>query len=150
MIQPYIGLALTFLTLNLVWELLQLPLYTIWWSDRWPQIAFALFHCTLGDLLIGAIAFTLALIISRQGCSVARVTGVRVAVITTIIGVSYTVFSEWLNVEVRQTWSYTEAMPRLPFLGTGLTPLLQWLLLPSVAIRLGMAMPVPSVPKQVH
>jgi len=42
------------------------------------------------------------------------------------------VFSEWLNVEVRATWTYTDQMPVLPPLGTGLTPLLQWLIVPTL------------------
>jgi hypothetical protein len=41
-----------------------------------------------------------------------------------------------LNVDVRQTWAYTDLMPKVPPLGTGLAPLLQWLLLPSVALHL--------------
>ena len=50
---------------------------------------------------------------------------------------------EWLNVVVRQTWAYTEMMPQVPVLGTGLSPLLQWLLLPSLALWLarGQSMP---------
>jgi hypothetical protein len=150
MIVRYLRLAVVFVALNLVWELLQLPLYTIWWSEPWPRIAFALFHCTLGDLLIGAVAFTFALVIGGQGSPADRPARIRVVVITTAIGTGYTVFSEWLNVEVRQTWAYTEMMPRLPFLGTGLMPLLQWLLLPGIAITLVMAMTVPSVPEHVH
>src|SRR5215204_7706931 len=51
----------------------------------------------------------------------------RVVTVTTLVGVSYTIFSEWLNVEVRQTWAYTELMPRLPPLDVGLMPVLQWL-----------------------
>jgi len=55
-------------------------------------------------------------------------------VLTTLLGVGYTVASEWLNVVVRQTWAYTQAMPRLPPFGTGLSPVLQWLLLPGLAL----------------
>jgi hypothetical protein len=44
------------------------------------------------------------------------------------------VFSEWLNTQLHQNWSYTEAMPVLPPLGTGLTPFLQWLAVPGIAI----------------
>ena len=51
-----------------------------------------------------------------------------------VLGASYTIFSEWLNVQIRRTWSYTAAMPVVPFLGTGLTPLLQWLIVPSMAL----------------
>jgi hypothetical protein len=43
------------------------------------------------------------------------------------------VFSEWLNAQLRQNWSYTEAMPVLLPLGTGLTPFLQWLIVPGIA-----------------
>jgi hypothetical protein len=59
----------------------------------------------------------------------------RRMVFTAIVpGAGYTIFSEWLNVEIRRSWSYTAAMPVVPFLGTGLTPLLQWLIVPSLAL----------------
>ena len=44
----------------------------------------------------------------------------RVLSATVTVGVAYTIYSEWLNVEIRQACAYTEAMPRLPWLGTGL------------------------------
>jgi len=53
-----------------------------------------------------------------------------------VLGAGYTIFSEWLNVEIRRTWSYTAAMPVVPFIGTGLTPLLQWLIVPSLALAI--------------
>ena len=46
---------------NLVWETLQLPLYTIWRTGTLREQAFAVFHCTLGDLLIALSSLTLAL-----------------------------------------------------------------------------------------
>lgn len=55
-----------------------------------------------------------------------------VAAMTTILALGYTIFSEWLNTEVRESWAYREAMPRLPGLGTGLTPVLQWIVVPVV------------------
>jgi hypothetical protein len=51
-----------------------------------------------------------------------------------LLGLGYTVFSEWLNTQIRQSWSYTAAMPLLPPLGTGLTPFLQWLVVPGIAL----------------
>jgi len=51
-----------------------------------------------------------------------------------VSGVAYTVYSEWLNVNVRGSWAYAPLMPTLPILGTGLTPLLQWIVLPTVAL----------------
>ena len=55
-------------------------------------------------------------LVTRKGWPADRLTGKRVVLITTIIGGGYAVFSEWLNVEVRESWTYTEMMPRLPFL----------------------------------
>ncbi len=53
-----------------------------------------------------------------------------------ILGVGYTVYSEWLNVSVRKSWAYAPAMPLLPGLGTGLAPLLQWVAVPTMVLRL--------------
>src|SRR5829696_4004989 len=52
--------ALIFVGLNLAWEITQLPLYTIWWTDPGPRIAFAVLHCTAGDLMIGAASLAAA------------------------------------------------------------------------------------------
>jgi hypothetical protein len=38
---------------SLVWEVAQLPLYTLWSDARWERIAFAVVHCTVCDVLIG-------------------------------------------------------------------------------------------------
>lgn len=59
----------------------------------------------------------------------------RVAITATIFGVGEIVLLEWLNVELwRNWWTFAAAMPRLPPLGTGLTPVLQWLLLPTLCL----------------
>jgi hypothetical protein len=48
---------------TLVWEAAHLPLYTIWRSGTWCENAFAVVHCTGGDLLIAAGSLTLAFIL---------------------------------------------------------------------------------------
>ena len=40
---------------NLVWEALQVPLYTIWWTGTRREIFVAVTHCTGGDALIGTV-----------------------------------------------------------------------------------------------
>ena len=35
--------------------------------------------------------------------------------------------------EVRETWTYNSMMPRLPWIGTGLAPLFQWLIVPTTS-----------------
>lgn len=53
-------------------------------------------------------------------------------IILTIMGLSYTVFSEYLNVHIRESWGYSELMPIVPVLKAGFVPLLQWIILPSL------------------
>jgi hypothetical protein len=117
---------------NLAWETAQLPLYTLWWESGFGQIAFAVVHCTGGDLLIATASLVLALL-----CFADRDWPdggfLRVAAATVTVGVGYTVFSEWLNTEVRGSWAYTDRMPVVPVLGTGLSPLAQWLVVPLAA-----------------
>jgi len=118
---------------NLAWETGQLPLYTLWGEGSAGEIAFAVGHCTGGDVLIAFGALILALVTLGEA-NWPEAGFARVASAATGLGVAYTVLSEWLNTSVRQSWAYTEAMPTLPPLGTGLAPLLQWLLLPPVCL----------------
>ena len=50
-----------------------------------------------------------------------------------LFGLCYTIYSEWLNTVVRESWEYSTLMPVLPPLGTGLTPVLQWIIIPVVS-----------------
>ena len=126
--------------LNLAWEAAHVRLYTLWYEAEPAYIAFSVLHCTLGDVLIGAAALFTALIAAREG-SLARWRRRRVAVITSLIGLAYTVFSEWMNITWLRSWTYAESMPTLDLAGfeLGLTPLAQWLIVPPLALRLGRA-----------
>jgi hypothetical protein len=126
-----------FAVLNLAWEAAHVRLYTLWNEAEPAYIAFSVVHCTLGDVLIGTCALLLALILGREA-SVAEWRWGRIAILTMILGVGYTVFSEWMNITILRSWTYSEAMPRLELAGIdiGLSPLLQWLLLPPLALRL--------------
>lgn len=115
--------------LQLVWEILQLPLYTLWGQSPPAAIAFAVAHCTLGDVLIAAIALFAALICCA-GKNWPQQRYWRVAVVTGAMGVSYTVFSEWNNTVVTRSWAYSSWMPTL--WGIGLSPVLQWLVIPAL------------------
>ena len=96
------------------------------------EIAFALIHCTGGDVLITTVTLAAAVAFARRFRWPPF--GRRMVFTAIVLGAGYTIFSEWLNVEIRRSWSYTAAMPVVPFLGTGLTPLLQWLIVPSMAL----------------
>ncbi len=112
----------------MVWEVLQLPLYTLWDEGAPSAIGFAVVHCTLGDLLIAALSLTVAMIlIGSKKWPSERFLSVTLLAIA--LGVSYTVFSEWNNTVVTRAWSYSSMMPTI--WGIGLSPLAQWLIVPS-------------------
>lgn len=131
---PFASVVLAFtalsLPLNLVWETAQLPLYTVWSTTPVRDLVPAILHCTVADAAIAAISVAVAMLFF--GGSERTV----VAAATIMLGFAYTIFSEWLNVEIRKTWAYSEWMPIVPGLGIGLSPLLQWLVVPAASFIL--------------
>lgn len=119
--------------LHLAWEVLQLPLYTIWSSGTFRDLAFAVFHCTVGDGMIAGITLLLGFaVVGHTSGPNSRLRAVWL--VSLVLGIGYTVFSEWINVKIRSSWDYSPLMPKVPFLGTGLSPILQWIIVPTMAL----------------
>ena len=123
--------------LNLLWEIAQLPLYTLWDEGPPSLIAYAVAHCTLGDVLIGTLALLVALI-ATQARAVETWRWRLVALFLVIPAVGYTALSEWINTVARGSWAYSALMPVVNLGGfeIGLSPLAQWLVIPPVALWL--------------
>ncbi len=119
------------LVLNLAWEIAQLPLYTLSSSGTSREIAFAIVHCTVGDVLIAIACFAVAAVATRRADwpVTQPLTG---GVVAMLFGLGYTAVSEWWNVYQAGSWSYAPAMPLL--FGIGLAPLLQWVVIPPLGI----------------
>ena len=122
--------ALAFV-LNFTWEIAHVRLYTIWATADATGIAWALFHCTLGDVLIALAMFALAsIVLWRTDWPASHPwTGGTIVVIG---AVAFTTWSEWYNVYRAGNWSYAVSMPMI--FGIGLSPLLQWLTIPPVMV----------------
>ena len=118
---------------NLIWEFSHLPLYTIWETGTLGDLIFAAIHCTGGDMLIALASLVAALVLTNSENWPVE-TRPRLLVMTLLFGLGYTIFSEWLNIEVRQTWAYRDVMPVIPGTWIGLSPLLQWIVVPSLAL----------------
>jgi hypothetical protein len=119
---------------NLAWEFAHIPLYTIWTNSSWGEIVFAAVHCTGGDILIALSSLITALLtVGNSAWPAERFTAVTV--LTVALGLAYTAFSEWLNIAVRAAWAYSDLMPVLSLFGfqVGLSPLLQWIIVPIAA-----------------
>jgi hypothetical protein len=50
-------------------------------------------------------------------------------------------YSEFWNTAVHKTWVYSQLMPVLPWLRIGLTPFLQWLVVPPLALLWALRLP---------
>jgi hypothetical protein len=120
-------------SLNLVWEMAHMPLYTLWETGTRGEILYAVVHCTAGDVLIASTVLMVTLLILGRG-RWPHERFASVAVVTVLLGILYTIFSEWHNIEVRNSWAYRDAMPVIPVVGTGLSPLLQWIFVPITAL----------------
>ena len=116
------------------WEIAQLPLYTIWRERSFAQSIAAALHCTLGDAVIAFLASLAAVWIAfLLGL------GSRLWTIGTMAvagGLLTTLVVEVLSTQVWNRWAYAPAMPIIPGTGVGLAPVLQWLIVPSVALLL--------------
>ena len=125
-----VWLALAF-GLNLIWEIAQVRLYTLWGEANVMTVAWALLHCTAGDVVIATALFALAgMVLRRVDWPAVHpwIGGVMVVIGAT----AYTVWSEWYNVYRAGNWAYTASMPTI--FGIGVSPLLQWLIVPLLLV----------------
>lgn len=134
-VAPEIAIAGFSLLLNFPWEIVQMPLYqcldTLSYAGAVRFCALA----TLGDAAISAGSYW-AVAKAMGHRNWIRDPAPRQIASYVGVGLGVTILFEWLATEVINRWQYTEAMPTLPVLGTGLAPLLQWTLLPPLILWL--------------
>lgn len=133
LVSPELNVALFTFLLHYPWEFLQVPLY-----EQMPDLlhwdgVIICTRATLGDVIISLAAYwTVAAIwhdrrwIKRQG------TATIIAFMA--MGIMVTVAMEWHATAIANRWQYGDVMPTVPLLGTGLSPLLQWIFLPPLTI----------------
>ena len=128
---PEIPLAVTAFFLNFFWEMVQSPFYDDINRKTYVEILVSRLHCTLGDVLIilGSYWIVAWLVRNRYWVLDLRI---RNVVGFTLLGLGYTIVSEWINVDIRGAWGYGAAMPRVPWIGTGVAPFVQWMFLPPL------------------
>jgi hypothetical protein len=128
---PEIYLLFSGFFLNFFWEMAQSPLYDDVYRMTYLEILRSRLHCTLGDVLIllGGYWIVAWMVKDRYW-----VVGFRVRHVMgfTLLGLGYTILSEWINVDIRSAWGYGATMPRVPLVGAGLAPFMQWVLLPPL------------------
>jgi hypothetical protein len=121
------------LGLHLAWEIGQLPFYMLWEEREIWRIALYVIHCVLGDTMIATLTYLVVALTWRQ-VNWPRQRFWMGGMMLIAMGMGYAVFSEWYNVYRIGSWAYSEAMPLI--YGIGITPLMQWLVVPGVMLVL--------------
>ena len=130
--RPALGRYLAVLAArSLAWEFAQMPFYTAWRTGSAWDIAFAALHCAGGDVLIGGASLAGGLLLFG-GAGWPRTRFLPVAAAAMAFGLGLTLWIEHAAT-ARGIWTYSDLMPVLPGLGTGLAPLAQWVVVPLLA-----------------
>jgi hypothetical protein len=117
---------------NLAWEILQLPLYHIWYRADALLLAAIAIAGTCGDVTIAIASLICAFSLFGKDRASPPI-GPSVTWMTILLGLAYMIGSEMVHLRLG-TWHYSALMPRLPILGVGLGPTLQWLAIPPLAL----------------
>jgi hypothetical protein len=132
-VAPEIDLIFFAFMLNFVWEFLQAPLFS---SMRGMDHISGIYTCllaTLGDVGIALGAFWIVAFVTTGRTWIGK-PSIRAVALFLMLGLVATVALEYLHTEITLRWRYADIMPRLPFLGTGIAPLLQWIVVPLTGL----------------
>ncbi len=119
-------LVLAFL-LNFAWEVIQIPLYK-GSSYSIEQIAFCALASVADAIMVLLIYFCFALVY-KNPLWVQNLTAPRIFILM-LVGVAGAIVAEIRHLSAGN-WAYDKSMPILPGVDVGLSPVLQFMLLPS-------------------
>lgn len=132
---PELPVAFFSFLLHFVWEFVQVPAFAgLTEMGHWEAIKMCM-SATFGDVGFALMAFWLASGATRSRGWILRPTRLPVAIFVGV-GIALTVGFEYYHTNVSLRWAYSDAMPLVPPFGTGLSPLLQWLIIPPLVIWL--------------
>lgn len=114
--------------LNLAWEYLQMPLYLGGIKGLFPLGPALGFLASMGDVVMGLLLFVI--VRTRIGRGLFAANGYLTIILLGIM-LAAAVESYALHIHL---WKYSPLMPLLPWLGIGLSPLLQMELTPPLAM----------------
>ena len=120
--------------LNFFWEVIQTYFYTMR-DAPFSTMLYGWIHCTFGDVILTLVSFWLVSIANRNRRWILHLNGVTFIGFI-MVGVIVTVVSERVNVHILKSWTYNQLMPIVPGLKVGLTPFLQWVVIPPAVLLL--------------
>ena len=130
---PEFNLGVLAFLLNLVWEFWQIPFFVgMAEQPHWLGVRICT-QSTLGDVATLLAAFWITAIAARTRQWILLPRRQDLAIFLGIGIIAMALF-ESVATGPAGRWAYTTTMPRLPIIGTGLLPLLQWLVIPPLVL----------------
>ena len=137
LLKRLVWIGLISIVVNFLWEMLQMPFFKFEaWNSLWSWTI--CFDASLGDTALILGIFIIGILIFRDVSWLAKISVAKVFylfVLGSLIAIYFEVTA--LNSNI---WEYSDLMPIIPVLDIGLIPYLQMLILPFVAIRLGLCL----------
>lgn len=130
---PEVDLVILSFLGHFAWELLQAPLFASLGQTEHFTGTLICLKATLGDITIALAAFWCAALVGEGRNWIAN-KKVAAPAVFFAVGLMATIGLEYLHTEVTGRWAYDADMPTLPVLGTGLSPILQWVFVPMLVL----------------
>lgn len=119
--------------LHFVWEFWQAPTYTgMIELNHWDGIKLCT-SATFGDVGFAMTAFWLTSLLAKNRLWFLKPSTSQMLLFIGV-GIALTVGFEYYYTNISLRWTYSELMPLIPPFGTGLSPLLQWLIIPVLVL----------------
>lgn len=134
------GLALALMVwsvsffLHFFWEMIQVPFFSGMAEVPHADVVWLCTRAAFGDANIAVVAYAGAAATARHGFWLAKDWPVRAVTAWLAVGLVITVVFEAWATGAGARWSYAPEMPRVPLVGTGALPLLQWLVIPTLSL----------------
>ena len=130
---PEINISIFGFLLNFIWEIWQVPLFQSMDNLTHFEATIGCTRAAVGDVVILLVAFWIIVLTARSRSWIIQPTTIQVTGFIAI-GIVITVVVEAISIHVLNRWQYAAAMPTLPILGAGITPILQWLMIPPIIV----------------
>ncbi len=130
---PEFNVGLFSFLLNFVWETQQMPFFEIRPEFTIFDVTKGCTQATLGDAGISLAAFWTVAVVAKSRQWLRRPTW-RQVIGFILVGVLITIVFEAMATGQLDRWVYADKMVTLPLLGTGLLPILQWIVLPPMVV----------------
>lgn len=128
---PELHVAFLSFAFHFVWEFIQAPTYAdMVERPHWDGIKLCT-SATFGDVGFALTAFWVTAIFAKSRNWIAAPKPWQFGTFLAV-GILLTIGFEYYYTQISLRWTYSDLMPLVPPFGTGMSPLMQWLIIPSV------------------